>query len=43
VGHFDDHGRLFVEGRDDYMIVSGAEPEARLEGSAEGILSRRGC
>jgi len=25
VGHLDDHGRLFVEGRDDEMIVSGAE------------------
>ena len=25
VGHFDDGGRLFVDGRDDEMIVSGAE------------------
>ena len=25
VGHFDDHGRLFVEGRSDDMIVSGGE------------------
>ena len=25
VGHFDDAGRLFVEGRDDEMIVSGGE------------------
>jgi len=25
VGRFDDHGRLFVEGRDDEMIVSGGE------------------
>jgi fatty-acyl-CoA synthase len=25
VGHFDDHGRLFVDGRDDDMIVSGGE------------------
>jgi fatty-acyl-CoA synthase len=25
VGHFDDAGRLFVDGRDDEMIVSGAE------------------
>jgi fatty-acyl-CoA synthase len=25
VGHFDDQGRLFVEGRDDEMIVSGGE------------------
>ena len=25
VGHFDEHGRLFVEGRDDDMIVSGGE------------------
>jgi fatty-acyl-CoA synthase len=24
-GHFDDHGRLFVEGRSDEMIVSGGE------------------
>ena len=25
VGHLDDEGRLFVEGRDDDMIVSGGE------------------
>jgi fatty-acyl-CoA synthase len=25
VGHFDQHGRLFVDGRDDEMIVSGGE------------------
>ena len=25
VGHFDDEGRLFVDGRDDDMIVSGGE------------------
>ena len=25
VGHFDDHGRLFIDGRDDDMIVSGGE------------------
>jgi acyl-CoA synthetase (AMP-forming)/AMP-acid ligase II len=25
VGHFDDGGRLFVDGRDDEMIVSGGE------------------
>ena len=25
VGHFDDEGRLFVDGRDDEMIVSGGE------------------
>jgi fatty-acyl-CoA synthase len=25
VGHFDDQGRLFIEGRDDEMIVSGGE------------------
>jgi fatty-acyl-CoA synthase len=25
VGHFDDHGRLFIEGRSDDMIVSGGE------------------
>jgi fatty-acyl-CoA synthase len=25
VGHFDEHGRLFIDGRDDEMIVSGGE------------------
>src|SRR5581483_7399829 len=25
VGHFDDDGRLFIDGRDDEMIVSGGE------------------
>ena len=25
VGHFDDHGRLFIDGRDDDMILSGGE------------------
>ena len=25
IGHFDSHGRLFVDGRDDDMIVSGGE------------------
>jgi len=44
VGHFDEDGRLFVDGRDDEMIVSGGEnvfPRevedaiARLEGVAE--------
>ena len=25
VGHLDEHGRLFVDGRDDEMIVSGGE------------------
>src|SRR4051794_34797686 len=25
VGHFDEHGRLFIDGRDDDMIVSGGE------------------
>jgi fatty-acyl-CoA synthase len=25
VGHFDDQGRLFIDGRDDEMIVSGGE------------------
>lgn len=25
VGHFDTHGRLFVDGRDDDMLVSGGE------------------
>ena len=44
VGHFDEEGRLFVDGRDDEMIVSGGEnvfPRevedalARLDGVAE--------
>jgi fatty-acyl-CoA synthase len=44
VGHFDDAGRLFIDGRDDEMIVSGGEnvfPRevedtiARLEGIGE--------
>ena len=25
VGHFDEHGRLFIDGRDDEMIISGGE------------------
>ena len=25
VGHFDEQGRLFIDGRDDEMIVSGGE------------------
>jgi fatty-acyl-CoA synthase len=25
VGHFDEHGRLFIDGRDDEMVVSGGE------------------
>jgi fatty-acyl-CoA synthase len=25
LGHFDDHGRLFIDGREDDMIVSGGE------------------
>jgi fatty-acyl-CoA synthase len=25
VGHFDEHGRLYIDGRDDEMIVSGGE------------------
>ena len=25
VGHFDENGRLFIDGRDDEMIVSGGE------------------
>ncbi len=31
VGHLDEHGRLFVEGRDDDMIVSGGENVFPLE------------
>jgi fatty-acyl-CoA synthase len=42
VGHFDEHGRLFVDGRDDDMIVSGGENvfPAEVEdllGSYEGV------
>ena len=51
VGRFDDDGRLFVEGRDDEMIVSGGEnvfPKevedclARHDGGRRGGRDRRG-
>ena len=43
VGHFDRHGRLFIDGRDDDMIISGGENvfPAEIEhllGSHEGIV-----
>jgi fatty-acyl-CoA synthase len=38
VGHFDDHDRLFVEGRDDEMIVSGGENVFPAE--VEELLAR---
>ena len=38
VGHFDEHGRLFVEGRDDEMIVSGGENVFPAE--VEELLAR---
>jgi acyl-CoA synthetase (AMP-forming)/AMP-acid ligase II len=38
VGHFDDGGRLFVEGRDDEMIVSGGENVFPKE--VEDLLTR---
>ena len=37
VGHFDAHGRLFVDGRDDDMIVSGGENV--FPGEVEDLLS----
>jgi acyl-CoA synthetase (AMP-forming)/AMP-acid ligase II len=37
VGHFDDHGRLFVDGRDDDMIVSGGENV--FPGEVEDLLA----
>ena len=37
VGHFDDNGLLFVEGRDDDMIVSGGENV--FPGEVEGLLA----
>ena len=42
VGHFDDAGRLFVDGRDDDMIVSGGENvfPARGRGAARGRTRR---
>jgi fatty-acyl-CoA synthase len=38
VGHFDEHGRLFVEGRSDDMIVSGGENVFPAE--IEDLISR---
>ena len=38
VGHFDEHGRLFVDGRDDEMIVSGGENVFPAE--VEELLAR---
>jgi fatty-acyl-CoA synthase len=39
VGHFDDNGLLFVDGRDDDMIVSGGENVFPLE--VENLLAQR--
>ncbi len=39
VGHFDEHGYLFVDGRDDDMIVSGGENVYPLE--VENLLADR--
>ncbi|HEY4456308.1 MAG TPA: AMP-binding protein, partial [Pseudonocardiaceae bacterium] len=39
VGHFDEHGRLFVDGRDDDMIVSGGENV--FPGEIEELLAAR--
>jgi acyl-CoA synthetase (AMP-forming)/AMP-acid ligase II/NAD(P)-dependent dehydrogenase (short-subunit alcohol dehydrogenase family) len=38
LGHFDDHGRLFIDGREDDMIVSGGENV--FPGEVEETLSR---
>ena len=38
IGHFDEHDRLFVEGRDDEMIVSGGENVFPAE--VEELLAR---
>ena len=38
VGHFDEHGRLFIDGRDDDMIVSGGENVFPAE--VEDLLAR---
>ena len=38
VGHFDDEGRLFIDGRDDEMIVSGGENVFPRE--VEDLLAR---
>ena len=40
VGHFDEDGRLFVDGRDDEMIVSGGENVFPAE--VEDLLARHG-
>ncbi len=40
VGHFDDEGRLFIDGRDDEMIVSGGENVFPAE--VEELLSAHG-
>lgn len=40
VGHFDDDGLLFVDGRDDEMIVSGGENVFPIE--VENLLAERG-
>jgi fatty-acyl-CoA synthase len=37
VGHFDEHGRLYVEGRDDEMIISGGENVFPIE--VENLLA----
>jgi acyl-CoA synthetase (AMP-forming)/AMP-acid ligase II len=41
VGHFDDAGRLFIDGRDDEMIVSGGENVFPRE--VEDLLARHGA
>ncbi|WP_278262003.1 AMP-binding protein [Nocardia sp. AG03] len=40
LGHFDEDGRLFIDGRDDDMIVSGGENLGRLPRNATGKVSR---
>jgi fatty-acyl-CoA synthase len=40
IGHFDDNGLLFIDGRDDDMIVSGGENVFPLE--VENLLTLRG-
>ena len=41
VGHFDEHGRLFIDGRDDEMIVSGGENVFPRE--VEDLLASHGA
>jgi fatty-acyl-CoA synthase len=41
VGHFDEHGHLFIDGRDDDMIVSGGENVFPAE--IEELLARHGA